>query len=145
MQLAEMDLFSKRKDETLKELEMRMETRTCKPGETVHARGQPGDEIFWIRRGAVFIFAPMGAGRTRHVASFGRGDFFEDWPSSMPNRAATTPSHRRDTEVYVLSREQSTRSRKRTRSLPPHPGHRRDDGATGCVTPIPELAMLQEY
>lgn len=106
MQLAEMDLFSKRKDETLKELEMRMETRTYKPGETVYARGQPGDEIFWIRRGAVFIFAPMGAGRTRHVASFGRGDFFGGLAFLDAQPRSNDAIAQTDTEVYVLSREQ---------------------------------------
>ncbi len=106
MQLAEMDIFSKRKDETLKELEARMETRTYRPGETVYVRGQPGDEIFWIRRGAVFIFAPMGAGRTRHVASFGRGDFFGGLAFLDGQPRGNDAIAQADTEVYVLSREQ---------------------------------------
>ena len=52
------------------------------------------------------IFAPLGAGRNRHIASFGRGDFFgglaflDNRPRGNDAVAAT------DTEVYVLSREQ---------------------------------------
>ena len=106
MQLAEMEIFSKRKDETLKELETRMETRQYKAGETIYVRGQPGDEIFWIRRGVVFIFAPMGAGRTRHVASFGRGDFFGGLAFLDGQPRGNDAVANSDTEVYVLSREQ---------------------------------------
>jgi SulP family sulfate permease len=106
MQLAEMEIFSKRKDETLKELEARMETRQYKAGETIYVRGQPGDEIFWIRRGAVFIYAPMGAGRTRHVASFGRGDFFGGLAFLDGQPRGNDAIANTDTEVYVLGREQ---------------------------------------
>ncbi|HSN64234.1 MAG TPA: SulP family inorganic anion transporter [Azonexus sp.] len=106
IQLQEMDLFSNHKDETLKDLEARLEMHTFKAGETIYALGSAGDAIYWIRRGAVRIFAPLGAGRIRHVASFGRGDFFgglaflDNRPRGNDAVALT------DTEVYVLSREQ---------------------------------------
>ncbi|MDP1735053.1 MAG: SulP family inorganic anion transporter [Sulfuritalea sp.] len=106
MQLQEMDLFAKRKDETLKDLETRMQLRTYQPGEALYVRGVPGDELFWVRRGTIRIMAPLGAGRTRHIASFGRGDFFgglaflDNLPRTNDAVAHTV------TEVYVLSREQ---------------------------------------
>lgn len=106
MQLAEMEIFARHKDETLKDLEARIEMRSHKAGETIYMRGQPGDEICWIRRGTVRIFAPIGAGRMRHIASFGRGDFFgglaflDNQPRGNDATAYT------DTEMYVLSREQ---------------------------------------
>jgi sulfate permease, SulP family len=106
IQLQEMDLFSNHKDETLKDLEARLELHLFKAGETIYALGSAGDAIYWIRRGAVRIFAPLGAGRIRHVASFGRGDFFgglaflDNRPRGNDAVALT------DTEVYVLSREQ---------------------------------------
>ena len=106
MHLQEMDLFHKRKDETLKDLEGRMTERLYKAGEIIYARGEAGNEVYWIRRGTVRIFAPLGAGRTRHVASFGRGDFFgslaflDNSPHDNDAIALT------DTEVYALSREQ---------------------------------------
>ncbi len=106
MQLQEMELFHKRKDETLKDLESRMTERHFAAGETIYARGEAGNEVYWIRRGTVRIFAPLGAGRTRHVASFGRGDFFgslaflDNSPHDNDAVALT------DTDVYALSREQ---------------------------------------
>lgn len=106
MQLQEMELFQKRRDETLQDLEGRMTQRHFPAGSTIYARGEAGNEVYWIRRGAVRIFAPLGAGRMRHVASFGRGDFFGSlsFLDSHPrdNEAVALT----DTTVYALSREQ---------------------------------------
>jgi SulP family sulfate permease len=104
-QLHEMDVFSHHRDETLKELEALMEQRVYKAGETIYSPGQDGKEIFWVRRGTVRILAPIGAGRSRHIASFGRGDFFGglaflDGGARSNDAIAST-----DTEVYVLTRE----------------------------------------
>ena len=106
MQIHEMDIFAGRKDETLKDLEACLTLRAFKAGETIYVRGEAGDAIYWIRRGTIRIFAPLGAGRTRHIASFGRGDFvgglaFLDRRPHGDDAVAHT-----DTEVYVLSFEQ---------------------------------------
>jgi SulP family sulfate permease len=104
-QLHEMDLFSHHRDETIKELEAQMEQRYYKAGETVYALGEEGKEIFWIRRGAVRIFAPLGAGRSRHIASFGRGDFFGSLAFLDGGTHGNDAIVLTDTEVYVLTRE----------------------------------------
>lgn len=106
LELAEMELFKNRKDETLADLEARLEKRTYAAGQSVYVRGEPGDAIYLIRRGSVKIFAPLGAGRTRHIATFGRGDFFgglaflDGRPRGNDAIAAT------ETEFFVLSLEQ---------------------------------------
>lgn len=106
MQLQEMDIFAGRKDETLKDLEARMTLRSYRAGETVYARGEPGNEIYWIRRGTIRVFAPLGAGRTRHIASFGRGDFFGGLAFLDRRPHGDDAVAHTDTEVYVLSFEQ---------------------------------------
>jgi SulP family sulfate permease len=146
MKLAEMDLFRTRKDETLQDLEARMEQRQIKAGEALYTYGNAGDELYWIRRGTVRIFAPLGGGRTRHIASFGRGDFFgglaflDNRPRSNDAIALT------DVDVYVLSREQFDKISDEHKKL-----------AFNLMTAIArtlanrlrhadtELAMLQEY
>ncbi|MDD2743231.1 MAG: SulP family inorganic anion transporter [Rhodocyclaceae bacterium] len=106
MLLAEMELFKGRKDDTLADLEGRLVHRLCAAGETVYSRGEPGDALYMIRRGSVKIFAPIGAGRTRHIATFGRGDFFgglaflDGRPRGNDAIAAV------ETEFFVLSLEQ---------------------------------------
>ncbi|MBI2277593.1 MAG: SLC26A/SulP transporter family protein [Dechloromonas sp.] len=106
LELTEMELFKNRKDDTLADLDARLERRTYAAGATIYSRGEAGDAIYLIRRGTVRIFAPLGAGRTRHVASFGRGDFFgglaflDGRPRGDDAIAAT------ETEFFVLSLEQ---------------------------------------
>ncbi|MGE5469291.1 MAG: SulP family inorganic anion transporter [Bacteroidota bacterium] len=106
IQIHEMELFKLRKDETMLDLEARMELRSYRAGDTIYALGAPGDEIFWIRRGAVRIFAPLGGGRTRHIASFGRGDFFGGLAFLDTRPRGDDAIALTDTEVYVLSRKQ---------------------------------------
>lgn len=106
MQLQEMDLFQSHKDATLKDLEACMEQRSYKAGATVYARGESGDEVYWVRRGTVRIFAPLGAGRIRHIASFGRGDFFGGLAFMDGNPHGNDAVALTDTDMYVLSREQ---------------------------------------
>lgn len=105
VQLHEMDLFNHHRDETIKDLEAKMEQRFYKAGATIYSPGEDGREIFWIRRGTIRILAPLGAGKSRHIASFGRGDFFGglaflDGGARSNDAIAST-----DTEVYVLTRE----------------------------------------
>lgn len=104
MALREMDLFAQHKDETIRELEARMEIRHFEAGATIYARGTPGDELYWVRRGKVRLVAPLEASKTKQVASFGRGDFFgglafmDNQPRPHDAVALTA------TEVYVLTR-----------------------------------------
>ncbi|KAF0167151.1 MAG: cyclic nucleotide-binding:Sulfate transporter/antisigma-factor antagonist [Rhodocyclaceae bacterium] len=109
MQLHEMELFARHRDETLKELESRMTIRRFHQGEVLYSRGMPGDELYWVRRGAVRLVSTLGEGKKKPVASFGRGDFFGGLAFldnlSRPNDAVAVT----DGEVYVLTREEFNR------------------------------------
>ena len=106
IQLGEMELFKQRKDETLVDLESRMSIRIFAAGETVYSRGEPGDAIYLIRRGAVRIFMPLGAGRSRHIATFGRGDFFGGLAFLDGRPRGNDAVAFGETEVFVLTVEQ---------------------------------------
>ncbi|MBL0141139.1 MAG: cyclic nucleotide-binding domain-containing protein [Betaproteobacteria bacterium] len=105
MRLQEMELFAQYKDETLNDLEARMSVRSYAAGETIYSRGSAGDELYWVRSGAVRLVASFGEKGAKQVAGFGRGDFFGGLAfldnEPRPNDAvAVTP-----TQVYVLTRE----------------------------------------
>lgn len=76
MLLSEMDLFKHHKDETLVDLEARLEKKIFNAGDVIYSCGEAGDVIYLIRRGTVKMYSNIGAGRTRHIATYGRGDFF---------------------------------------------------------------------
>jgi sulfate permease, SulP family len=103
----EMEMFKGRKEDTLADLQTRMEERSYKAGETIFALGDPGNELYLIRRGEIRVMAPIGGSRRlHHIATFGRGDFFGglaflDGRPRSNNTVAQT-----DCELYVLSLEQ---------------------------------------
>ncbi|MBI3484950.1 MAG: SLC26A/SulP transporter family protein [Acidobacteria bacterium] len=105
LELREMSLFHGRKEETLAALEACLETRSYKAGEKIFARGDVGDELFLIRRGAVRVVLPVAGKLAFHLATFGRGDFLGEMtfldrePRSADALAFT------DVELLVLSRE----------------------------------------
>lgn len=104
LELREMELFQGRKEETLAALEACLETRSVKAGNRIFAKGETGDELFLIRRGAVRILLPLEGTQGYHLATFGRGNFFGEMtfldrePRSADAVAFT------DTDLYVLSR-----------------------------------------
>jgi SulP family sulfate permease len=78
--------------------------RSFAPGETIFKAGDPGDELFLIRRGIVRIIMPVGEGNYHNLASCGRGDFFGevaflDRGRRSANAVATTA-----VDLFVLSR-----------------------------------------
>ena len=104
LQLHEVELFAGRKEQTLAALEQCMEQRHVAAGDTIFARGDAGDELFLIRRGAVRIVLPLNDRQSHHLGTFGRGAFFGemaflDGAARSANAVAFV-----DTELYVLSR-----------------------------------------
>ena len=146
LDLHEMELFRLRKDETLVDLESRMQKHLFAAGETIYSRGEAGEALYLIRRGTVRIFAAIGAGRTRHIASFSRGDFFGGLAFLDGRPHANDAIAAVETEVYVLSLEQFNQLAEEHKKL-----------AFTLVTALArtlalrlrhadsEIAMLQEY
>jgi SulP family sulfate permease len=104
MLLQDMEIFARRKVETLQDLEACMDIRTYQAGDIIYAHGQPGDELYWVRRGSVRLMAQLPLGKRKSVASFGRGDFFGSLAfmdgQPRPNDAVAVTT----TELYVLTR-----------------------------------------
>ena len=105
LEVGEIDLFRGRKAETLAALVACMDERSLADGETLFRRGDKGDELFLIRKGAVRIMLPIQDGQAHHLATFGRGDFFGEMSflDREPRSADAIASGA--TELYVLPRE----------------------------------------
>ena len=107
LSLHEMEFFQGRKEETIADLQGRMQQRSIKAGEPIYSIGDQERELYLIRRGAVCIMAPIGGSRQlHHIATFGPGDFFGglaflDDRARNENAIAST-----DIDLYVLSLEQ---------------------------------------
>jgi SulP family sulfate permease len=102
--LPDLELFRNRKAQTLVELEQHM-TQVCyKAGEKIFARGDTGDELFLIRRGAVRILLPVSDTLSHHLGTFGRGAFFGEMAFLDGEPRSADAVAFSDVEVYVLSR-----------------------------------------
>jgi SulP family sulfate permease len=108
-----------------------------RPATRIFSRGDVGDELFLIRRGAVRIVLPLNDRQSHHLGTFGRGAFFGemaflDGEVRSANAVAFT-----DTELYVLSRRAFDKFAEDHKKL----GLRLMEGiasvlASGCVIPM---------
>jgi SulP family sulfate permease len=106
LELHEIELFKGSKPDTLVDLEACLEKRSWKAGETIFSCGDPGDDLFLIRKGEVKVVGSVGrGGAIKHIATYGRGDFLggQAFLDNRPrgNDAIAT----RDCDMYVLSLE----------------------------------------
>ena len=105
LELREIDVFLGRKETTLAALESCMDKRSYKAGEKIFARGDAGDEMFLIRRGAVRIVLPISDTQGHHLATFGRSDFFGEMAFLDPAPRSAHALAFTDTDMFVLSRK----------------------------------------
>ncbi len=81
-----------------------IDARSFQAGDTIFAQGDRGDELFVIRRGTVRILLPLEAGRTLHVASFGRNNFFGEMAFLDRGIRSAAAIALTEAELFVLSR-----------------------------------------
>jgi SulP family sulfate permease len=105
LELHEVELFEGRKEQTLAALEQCMEKRHVAAGEKIFSRGDAGDELFLIRRGAVRIVLPLSDRQSHHIGTFGRGAFFGEMAFLDGEVRSANALAFVDTELYVLSRK----------------------------------------
>ena len=105
LELHEIEVFKGRKEDTLSELTACLVKRSVKDGEYIFRRGDEGDELFLIRRGAVRIMLPIVGKRSHHLATFGRGDFFGEMTFLDREPRSADAVAGADTDLFVLSRE----------------------------------------
>jgi SulP family sulfate permease len=101
----EFELFSEfESDHVLAPLADCLVERSCAVGTTIFRNGDPGDELFVIRRGLVRIFLPLGHNKHLVLATFGPGDFFGDVAFLDRSRRSADAVALAATDLYVLSR-----------------------------------------
>ena len=73
-------------------------------GATLFSSGEPGEELFFVRRGRVQILLPLEGGRHHHVATFGPGEFFGEINFLDRGTRSADAVAKVATELYALSR-----------------------------------------
>ena len=73
-------------------------------GSKIFARDDPGDEIFFVRKGRVQILLPLEGGKHHHLATICRGDFFGEVAFLDKGLRSADAEAATDAELFVLSR-----------------------------------------
>ncbi|MDR2450792.1 MAG: cyclic nucleotide-binding domain-containing protein [Candidatus Accumulibacter sp.] len=106
LELHEIELFKGSKPDTLVDLEACLEKRSWKAGETIFSTGDPGNELFLIRKGEVRVVGSIGrGGAIKHIATYGRGDFLGGRAFLDNHKRDNDAIAIRDCDMYVLSLE----------------------------------------
>ncbi len=105
LELRELEIFAGRKEETLAALDACLERRAYQAGETIFSKGDRGDELYLVRRGAVRIILPLTSEESHHLATFGRGDFFGEMSFLDRDVRSANAVAFTDADLFVLSRQ----------------------------------------
>ncbi|SBT03926.1 Sulphate transporter [Candidatus Accumulibacter aalborgensis] len=118
LEIFELEIFKNHKEDTLVDLVDCLERRSLAKDEKLFSLGDPANELYLIRKGAVRITLPIeGTAHGHHTLTYGRGDFFGGIAfiagTSRFNDATTVE----DTEIFVLRREQFDRLKEEHKRL----------------------------
>jgi len=121
LELNDLELFRDHKEETLIDLEACLERRTIEKGGKVYSFGDPGNELYLIRKGAVRITLPAnGEASGHHALTYGRGDFFGGMAFLSQMTRFNDATALEESELFVLQREQFEKLREEHKRLACH-------------------------
>ena len=105
LELADMELFlGIQPPENVAAIRAGATERSVPAGGTIFQRGDRGDELFLVRRGEVRIELPVGEGRHRTLAYYGRGNFFGEMGFLDDRARSASAVATAQTELFVLRR-----------------------------------------
>ena len=103
--LAKFEIFHGLNEAELDALAQCAVHKTYQPGELVFGADTVGHELMLISRGEVKVTLPMADGKTIHLTTFSRGQFFGEM-SFLDGRAHSADVHvTRDTELIAIDRK----------------------------------------
>ncbi len=104
LKLHEINLFKGIDADTLTALSSCISEKSFAAGEKIFTQGDGGDELFLIKRGSVRIVLPLNGGKSHHLATFARGDFFGDMAFLDQNVRSADAVARTAADLFVLPR-----------------------------------------
>jgi SulP family sulfate permease len=106
LELKDIYLFREFDATTLAALAGCMREMSAEPGQRIFAVGDPGDELYLVRRGSVRLLLPLEGGKRHHLATLGSGDFFGEIAFLDHGFRSVDVEAKERTELYVLHRRQ---------------------------------------
>ena len=104
LELKDIYLFREFAAPTLAALTACMREVSVQPGQRIFSVGDPGDELYLVRRGSIRILLPLEGGKHHHLATLGCGDFFGEIAFLDHGFRSADAEAKEPTELYVLPR-----------------------------------------
>jgi SulP family sulfate permease len=103
--VGEMEIFKPLSPATLAGLAGMVRTMAVPAGGRIFSAGDPGDELFLVRRGVVHALLPLPGGSRHHIATLCRGDYFGEMAFLDHRQRSADVEAATAVELYALSRE----------------------------------------
>lgn len=105
LNLNEIELFQDFPDDLLKKLHQCVKEENFKNKSKIFIKGDPGDKIYFIRKGSVKIILPLGNGLSHHLATFPKRSFLGDM-SFIDNKVRSADAVASgEVHLYSISRK----------------------------------------
>jgi SulP family sulfate permease len=104
LELKDFDLFHGLSEDQLKCLSDCVSELSVREGRRIFSAGDPGDELFLVRRGSIRVLLPLKGETYHHLATVERGDFFGEVSFLDRSPRSTNIEAKVATDLYVLSR-----------------------------------------
>jgi sulfate permease, SulP family len=108
LEIKDIDLFRGLDEQALAALARCTREQSAAEGQRILTHSDPGDDIFFVRRGSVQIMLPLVGGKRHHLATIGRGDFFGELTFLDRGIRSTDVEAKVPTDLYLLSRSDFT-------------------------------------
>jgi len=104
LELKNFDLFREFDEPRLEKLMTCVTELSVPQGKRIFSSGDPGDELFLVRRGSVRVLLPLKGNISHHLATVERGDFFGEVSFLDQSVRSTDVEAKAATDLYLLSR-----------------------------------------
>ena len=104
LKLKDFDLFRGLDEDQIKCLSGCVSELSVQEGQRVFSAGDPGDELYLVRRGSVRVLLSLKGNTFHHLATVERGDFFGEVSFLDRSPRSTNIEAKVPTDLYLLSR-----------------------------------------
>lgn len=109
LDLTELAFFQDFPPDALEVIREMVQEKHLGPGELLFRRDDPGDEIYFIRRGRINILLPLEGGKRHHLSSIASGEGFGEVAFLDGGHRTADAEAAVETWLYVIGRDRFTR------------------------------------
>ena len=104
LELSELSFFEEFDEAALEAIGRELEASVLEAGKGLFLRDEPGDRLYFVRRGRIRILLPLEGGKRHHLATVASGEMFGEVAFLDGERRSADAEAAVNTWLYVLPR-----------------------------------------